>query len=189
MNNRPIIHVNIDEHGEIQQIHGDLRLYDPLVNKNQAPPLSTLLILTSAKHRLLPDGSIPRSNIQLDQLTVWEVEVYRKPNTQTFIRLRSDSTATQIDILLEPTANLTNLKNSDVQVHVIFELTPQCFDHLLLEVSHHADLKTCLTTFIELTDHPEYLNNTACLVRSVAELRREYHRFKMKLRQQPLIQD
>lgn len=194
---RPIIHFNIDEQGEIQQIHGDLRLYEPLSPTPSSTPPSPLSLTCDAL--LLPDGNKP--NEPFDQYKVlWTVttapfvnpeftESCSEPNKiPTFIQLSSYfAPQTQIDLLIEPTTNTNNPQNVDIQIHVIFNDNPQSFDHVLLDLYDEPDLQQCLTTFIDQKEDRRYINDISKLVETVIELRRQFHRFKMKLTQSEVL--
>lgn len=121
---RPITHVTINEKGEIQEIHADLRLYEPLTRRHHTPPLHTLFSLTNDA-LLLPDGTSPQQPLVQHEI-LWTVTVAPFINPEflqdcpepekipTFIQLRSwSSPQTAIDLLIEPNTNPCNPKNSE----------------------------------------------------------------------------
>ena len=188
---RPITHVTINQQGEIQEVHSDLRLYGSLTLRHDAPPLQTLFSLTNDT-LILPDGTTPQQPLDQYQI-LWTVSVApfinpeflqdsSEPETiPTFIQLRSPQTA--IDLLIEPNTNPRNPQNCEIQIHVILNDNPQNFDYLLLDLYNEPDLRQCITTFIDEKDDRGYINDVSKLVETVIELRRQFHRFKMKLTQ------
>jgi hypothetical protein len=189
----PIVHITIDEQGNIQQIHADLRLYEPLTRRHHAPPLQTLLSLKKDAF-ILPDGSAPQEPFDQYQI-LWTVTVapfinpaflldYPEPRKiPTFIQLRScSSPQAAIDLLIEPTTDSSNPQNTEIQIHVIFT-DSQNFDHVLLDLYDEPDLRKCITTFIDDKDDHRYINDVSKLVENVIKLRRQFHRFKMKTTQ------